>query len=238
MSKAKNIIQCLLGVSIIIMLNSCAKTLTKQKAFPQMYEKPPLSILVLPPLNESTAADATDYYTTTIAEPLALTGYYVLPIEVITDILKMEGMYDVNTLFSVPPDKFREYFGADAVLYIKILQWKKVYAVLAGSVTVSVDFQLVSTTTQEVLWQYNGTIKVDTSGDSGGGGGIAGLIAKAITTAVKTAATDYVPVARKANFQALVSIPCGKYHAQHGKDGEAKVVKEKKMEKANVKGSE
>lgn len=229
MKRFRTITKCLICVYVGIMLNSCTKTITKQEAFPKMYEKPPLSILVLPPMNESTAADATEYYTTTIAEPLAFTGYYVLPLEVAIDILKVEGMYDIGMLFSAPPQKFKEFFGADAVLYIKILKWDKSYYVIGGKVVVSVDFQLVSTITGEVLWQYNGTFTVDTTGDSGGAGGIAGLITKLITTAVKTATTDYVPVAKRANIQALISIPYGKYHEEYGKDGEANVVKEKKM---------
>ncbi|NIS74702.1 MAG: hypothetical protein GTO08_05375, partial [Deltaproteobacteria bacterium] len=46
-----------------------------------MYQEQPLTILVLPPMNETTAADAKEYYATTIAEPLSLQGFYVLPIE-------------------------------------------------------------------------------------------------------------------------------------------------------------
>jgi hypothetical protein len=37
---------------------------------------------VVPAINNSTAAEAPDYYSTTIAEPLTRMGYYVLPIEV------------------------------------------------------------------------------------------------------------------------------------------------------------
>lgn len=214
-------------VLVSIVLISCGKVVTKYDAFPQMYEEKPISILVLPPINESTAADAKDYYATTVAEPLSLTGYYVFPIEVVTEVLHSEGLYDTEILDESAIPKFKEYFGAEAVLFIRILKWDTSYYVVGGNVKVKVAYKLVSTTTGETLWKYEGEKEIDTTGGSGGAGGFAGLLAKVVTTAVKTAATDYVPIAKKANFEALVSIPYGKYHPQFGKDRNAKVVKEK-----------
>ena len=89
--------------------------------------------------------------------------------------------------------------------------------------------KLVSTETGEVIWRYNGTLKVDTSGDSGGGSGITDLIIQAATTAVKTGLTDYVPIAKKANIKALVAIPYGKYHRKHLKDGTMKAINKMKV---------
>jgi hypothetical protein len=219
----------LISICVTIVISSCTPKLTKADAFPKMYEESPHSILVLPPINESTAAEAKDYYLTTIAEPLAECGYYVFSVEVIQDILKQEGLYDIESVESIPYEKFFEYFGADAVLFTKIIEWNTSYYVIGGNVTVSVDFKLVSTKTSEVIWEYNGTIKVDTSGDSGNAGGLAGLLVLAVTTAVKTAATDYVPQAKKANKTALVSIPVGKYHKKFNKDKKDKVVEKNKM---------
>jgi hypothetical protein len=78
-----------IGLLLFMLLSGCApKMTTKGNAFNDVYVEKPLSILVLPPINESTAADATDYYSTTVIDPLAFAGYYVFPIEVITEILK------------------------------------------------------------------------------------------------------------------------------------------------------
>lgn len=215
-----------LGIS----LNACGpKMITKEEAFPKMYEERPLSILVLPPINETTAADAKEYYSTTIAEPLSYNGYYVFPLELTSEIMKSEGIYDTELLLNTPPQKFREYFGADGVLYIKILKWDTAYYVVGGNVTVAVEFLLRSTHTGEDLWKYDGIITVDTSGDSGGAGGLAGLVLKVVTTAIETAATDYVPLAKQANSVALVSMPYGKYHPGFDKDRKTKVVNEEKV---------
>lgn len=221
---------------LVIMLNSCAPSITKYKAFQKMYDDHPLSVLVLPPINETTAADASEYYSTTILEPMVLKGYYIYPIEVVFDLLKQEGFYDSKMLFSVTPKKYKEYFGADAVLYIRLIKWDKSYYVVGGNVTVSVDFQLVSTVTGEALWQYNGTIVLDT-GSSGGNNGLAGLFVALVATAIKTATADYLPLAKKANIQAITSMPYGKYNSGFGQDKE-ELVNQKTIEKADIRGSQ
>lgn len=215
----------IIGVSSFLF--SCSKVITKNEAFPRMYEEKPISILVLPPINETTAAEAKEYYNTTIAEPLSQTGYYVFPIEVVTAVLNSEGLYDTEILDESSIPKFKEYFDADAVLFIKILKWDTSYYVVGGNMVVDVAYKLISTKTSNILWAYEGEIKVDTSGDSGGAGGLAGLLVKVASTAVKTASTDYVPMAKKANVEALITIPFGKYHDKFGKDANQKVVEEK-----------
>lgn len=190
---------------------------TKFAEFPGIYEERPRSILILPPMNESTAADAKEYYSTTIQEPLSFSGYYTFPYEITTDILKMEGVYDAELLRDVPLGKFREYFGADAVLFTAIKQWDLSYIVIASTLTVSIDAELKSTKTDRVLWAYNGTVVVDLSGGAGGGG-VGGLIAKVIIAAINTALADYVPYAKQANYRALSSFPYGAYHPDFNKD--------------------
>ena len=229
----KNIKLLCLLCSTLFLLSACGpKYITKGESFPKMYEYQPLSILVLPPINETTAADAKEYYSTTIAEPVTLSGYYIFPPEVTSDILKAEGIYDTELLVEVPPQKFKEFFGADAVLYVRILKWDTSYYVVGGNVTVSVDFLLKSTESGEELWRYDGTIVVDTSGNSGGGGGMAGVLVNVVSTAIKTATTDYVPIAKRANNIALVSIPYGKYHQSHNKDRDSQVVMAEKVKKS------
>jgi hypothetical protein len=192
---------------------------TKGDKFPTIYEELPTSILILPPINESTAADAKEYYATTIQEPLSFLGYYVFPYEITTEILKMEGIYDAELMKDLPLQKFREYFGTDAVLFTTIKKWNLSYMVLAANLTVSIDCELKSTKSNATIWQYNGTVVVDLSGGDAGGG-IAGLIVKVIVTAISAAMVDYVPHARTANYTALSTLPYGKYHPLYGKDRE------------------
>jgi hypothetical protein len=128
-------------------------------------------------------------------------------------------------MMNVPPQKFKEFFGADAVLFVTITQWNTSYLITSGSVTVKLTCELRSTATADVLWYYDDTVTVDTSGDSGGAGGWAGLLVKAVSTAIKTATTDYVPLARKANEKILLAIPFGKYHKEYNTDSQVRIEK-------------
>lgn len=225
------LLSLIIVASTAIVLSACAPAMvTKGDKFPLLYEEAPASILILPPMNSSTAAEAKDYYATTIQEPLSFRGYYVFPYEITSDILKMEGIYDTELLKDAPVQKFREYFGSDAVLFTTIRKWDLSYMVLAANLTVSIDCELKSTRSNATLWRYTGTVVVDLSGGNMGGG-VAGLIAKAIVAAVSSAMADYVPHARTANYMALDTMPFGKYHDLHGKDRGQQFIDQSKQKK-------
>lgn len=212
-------------VTIVFSFTSCKTFLTKEEFAPKMYAEHPVSILVLPPINKSTAADAKEYYSTTVAEPLTNSGYYVFPMEVVYDILQQEGLSDTESMTNVPIEKFKEYFGADAVLYVTILNWDTQFLLTTGSVTVKAECDLKSTTTGESLWYYNQTVTVSTEGSSGGAGGLLGLLLKVATTAIKTATQDYVPLSRAANTIIFTAIPFGKYHKEYNLDQKYQIEK-------------
>lgn len=218
--------RCMLPILFMMffLISGCAPNhVTKSAKFPKMYDEGPRSILILPPMNESTDAEAKDYYMTTVEVPFALSGYYVFPVEMVSDIMKQEGVYDTELLYNLPPDKFSEYFGADAVLYTRIKKWDVSYLVLASNLTISIEAEIVSTKTSEQLWKYTGTVIVDLGGGNTGGG-VAGLIAKAIVTAINTAAADYVKYARVANTRLIATLPAGPYHEMYLQDHEIKII--------------
>ena len=229
--KLKKYFCSIFGILAILLLSACApKMSTKLAEFPMMYEERPASILILPPINESTAADAKEYYSTTIQEPLAFAGFYTFPYPITSEILKMEGIYDTELLVNLPLSKFKEYFGADAVLFTTIKKWDLSYMVLASTLTVAIDCKLKSTKTNQILWEYTGTVVVDLSGGNASGG-LAGLIVKVVVAAVQSAAADYAPYARQANYRALSSMPYGKYHSEHNKDQQVQFVDQTPKEK-------
>lgn len=200
------------------------KHVTKGDKFPLLYQERPVTILVLPPINQTTAADAKEYYATTIAEPLSLFGYYVLPIEVTSDILKMEGIYDTELLLRTRPQKFKTFFGADAVLYTTIEKWDVAYVVFSSTLTVAIQCVLKSAMSGETLWQRKSLVEVDLSGGNRSVTSYLDIAVQVAATAVRTAMADYVPYAMQANYIALATIPVGKYHPMHGKDGNEKII--------------
>lgn len=215
----KKIVSSLIILLGTMIFSGCGPaTITKGVEFPKMYEQHPRSLVILPPMNESTDAEAKAYYMTTVEEPFALMGYYTFPVEMVNDIMKQEGIYDTKLLYDMPLTKLKEYFGADAVLFTTIKEWDVSYAVISSSLTVTIEAKIVSTNTSEELWKYTGSVFVDLSGGGDGGGGLLGLVVKAVATAIATAAADYVPYARVANQQIVYSLPVGPYHEKYLQD--------------------
>ena len=187
---------------------------TKAEAYPAMYDdRKPLSVLVIPAINNSTAAEATDFFNVTITEPLSNVGYYTMPVEIVKDIFQKEGIVDSTMIKGLPTSIFKKNFGADAVLFVTINKWDKQYIVLAGNVSVSMDYVMLSTETSEVIWSYSATQTIDTTAESSGF-----IMLDILSTAITTATTDYVPIAKQVNYQAFTALPHGGYSDQHGLD--------------------
>ncbi|NOX90949.1 MAG: hypothetical protein GXP18_00435 [Gammaproteobacteria bacterium] len=216
------ILLAMLGM-MAILTSGCATIdkASKGELYPEMYQEMPKTVLVLPAINRSTAADAPHLYSSTVAQPLANAGFYVLSTEVTKKFLENEGLSSGEQLRGIPPQKFGETFGADAVLYVTIEKWDSNYYVLGGNVTVKISYQLKSAKSGSELWAYENEVVLDTSGDSNNSGGLLGAI---IATAIKTATQDYVPIARRVNNLALNNIPFGSYHKLYKKDVETLVV--------------
>mgnify|MGYP003951583701 CR=1 FL=1 len=213
-----------------IFLIGCAGTHleTKKQAFPAMYdERQPLSIVVVPAINNTTAVEASEYFNVTITEPLSNYGYYTMPVEIVRDIFLKEGVVDSSMIKGLPTSIFKKNFGADAVLFVTINQWDKNYAVLAANVSVELEYVMLSTDTNEIIWQYSTTRVVDTTGSSTGF-----ILMDILNTAVTTAITDYVPIAKMANYQAFVALPHGQYSKLHRTDMDEGVVYKKLKEAA------
>jgi hypothetical protein len=207
----------------LLVISGCAvnNRIPKGEVYPEMYREMPKTVMVLPAVNHSTAADAPHLYSSTIAQPLANSGFYVLSTEITQKFLDNEGLNTGDQLLSVPPQKFAQIFGADAVLYVTIERWDTNYYVLGGNVKVGISYKLKSTKTGAELWAYANELTMDTSGDSNNGGGLLGAL---IATAIKTSTQDYVPIARRVNYIALSTIPFGGYHKLYGKDSQQMIM--------------
>jgi len=201
----------------IIFFSGCSVASTKGSNFPRIYEEKPITILALPPINETTSPVAKEYVVCTITEPLGSTGYYLLPIAVSNEILKREGLYDTEVIDPEVYPRFKELFDVDALLFTRIFKWDTSYYVVGGEVTVGLAYNLVSTITGETLWSYYGEKTVDTTQKSDAGG-LAGLLISVAATAVSTATTDYIPIARDINKAIFETLPRGKYSVRHGLD--------------------
>lgn len=179
---------------------------------------PPRSILVLPPLNESTAVEGTYGYLTTVTRPVAERGYYVFPIAVVDQFMKDNGLPTANEMQQVPLARVAEITGADAVLLLDLKQYGAHYQVLSSVVTVEVHAKLLDTRTGTLLWEGQGTAQQSSSGS---GSLIGQLIATAIAQAINKHTDRAHEVSRLANanlfFPEQTGLPYGPYSPKYDK---------------------
>jgi len=206
----------LLGL-LALAVCGCQSAPSEPEDWTTFYEHQPTSILVLPVQNETTAAEAPIAFSSTITHPLIERGYYVFPVQPTLAILEANGIYEGGQLETVAPQKFFEILGADALLYVTLKSWDTHYAVIASSVEVAMDYRMVDARTGELLWENSARQVVSSNSGSSGGDPLAALLSAVIESAVNASATDYVPLARQANFVALGALPPGPLSSEHAK---------------------
>ena len=180
---------------------------------------PPRSILVLPPLNQSTRVEGTYGYLSTVTAPIAERGYYVFPVEVVDRFLKENGMPTAGEMHQVPLNKVAEITGADAVLFVTLEQYGSQYQVLDSTTVVKAHATLVDTRTGLLLWEGRGNGEQKSSGS---GNLLANLIAAAIVQAINSKTDNAHKVSRLANANLFnpkkTGLPFGPYSPEYLKE--------------------
>ena len=181
-------------------------------------EHPPRSILVLPPLNNSTDVKGTYSYLSTVTFPIAERGYYVFPVAVVDQFLKENGMPTAGEMHQVPLKKVSKILGADAVMYITLEQYGSKYQVLNSATTVRASAKLVDTRTGILLWQGSGVAEQDSSG----GSLIGDLVAAAVTQAISSGTDAAHQTCQAANLEMFCTknygLLYGPYSPKYGTD--------------------
>lgn len=194
-------------------VSSCGtlNTTTRVSQYAKMYEEKPLTLLVMPPINNSSNAEAKDLLYTSINRPLVEAGYYVISPLLAMDILKAESAYDAENFFDAPLDMFRNFFGADAVVFSVIDTWTK----KGMGIETKIRYVIKSTHTNDILFDRSCDLYLDLSVDSGATYGLLGAVLDLAASAILTAATDHIVAARRANYFIMEDIPRGKYSPDH-----------------------
>lgn len=128
-------------------------------------EAKPRSILILPPISNSTDVRATYSYLSTVTMPVAEKGFYVFPVAMIDQMMKENGMPSANEMHQASVKKIREIINPDAILYLTLESYGTSYVVVDSQTTVSVSAKLISAITGEVIWQGHASVN-----DGSGGG--------------------------------------------------------------------
>lgn len=207
----------LYSLFIIIGLSNCAPTSTipKSTAYSGVYSEKPLTLLIMPPINKSNNVEAKEFFHSTLNRPISNAGYYVIPPFLSMEILKRESAFDSELFVDSPLAKFREVFGADMVLFTIINKWEK--SGIAAKVYVEVEYVIKSSKSNDIIFQRKGSVTYDASINSGNNG-LAGLLIDLAASAINTAATKYVDVAKACNSFTLKDLPAGSYSPTFGLD--------------------
>lgn len=197
-------------LSIALGLVGCQTV--KPYDYTNFHAHPPRSILVLPPLNETTAIEGTYGYLTTVTRPIAERGYYVFPIAVVDQFMKDNGLPTAAEMQQAPLAKMAEITGADAVLFLDLKKYGAHYQVINSTVVVEVAAKLIDTRSGLLLWEGHGAAE---QANNGSGNLLADLVAAAITQAINKRSDRAHQVSRLANANLFLpeqtGLPYGPY---------------------------
>lgn len=169
----------LLGLLAVSLLVGCAAP--RSVDYSAYKQARPKSILVLPPLNESPDIKATYSMLSQVTFPLAEAGYYVMPIAVVEETFRHNGLTNPADIHGLAPAKLNEIFGADAGLYITVKEYGTSYMLISSATVVTASATLVDLKTGTTLWTGSARASSE-EGNNGNNGGLVGML---ITAAVK-----------------------------------------------------
>lgn len=163
----------------------------------------PRSIVVLPPLNNSPEVNAGNSFYAQVTYPLAEAGYYVLPVALVGETFKQNGLTSAADIHAVDAQKLNEIFGADAAMYVTITNYGASYNVLNSVVLVTANAKLVDLKTGNLLWTGTASASNNEGGNSGGGGLVGALVAAAVKQIIASTTDASHPVAGVASARLL-----------------------------------
>ena len=149
----------------------------------------PATLLVMPPVNESPEINATSGVWSHATRPLAEAGYYVLPVTLVDETFRQNGVSSANDAQDIPLTKLREFFGADAAVYMKVKKYGTSYNVLSSETRVEVEARIVDLRSGDLLWQGK-AVATSAEQQQQSSGGLIGVLVTAIVKQIISTTTD------------------------------------------------
>lgn len=148
----------------------------------------PASLLVLPPLNHSIEPVAPAAVLAQVTYPLAESGYYVVPVGVMEETFRHNGMVAAEEIHALPAAKLREIFGADAALYMTVNQYGASYNVVSSTVTVALEATLVDLRSGAKLWEGSKSVVYGNNNNSNNS--LIGMLVSAVVNQIANTVSD------------------------------------------------
>lgn len=176
------------AAGLVLLMVGCAAP-TKNVDYAAFKASKPRSIVVLPPLNESPEVGATYGLLSQVTVPLAEAGYYVLPVTLVDETFRQNGLTVAGDMHGVPVAKLRDIFNADTALYITITQYGAKFMVLDSVSTVAANAKLVDLKSGQTLW--TGQARASSNeGDNNSGGSLVAMLVTAVVKQIIHSSTD------------------------------------------------
>jgi len=179
-----------LSLAIFFLLTGCATQAPYDYTAFRKHE--PKSILILPPLNQSTDIKATYSCLSAMTQPVAEHGYYVFPVEIIDRMLKENGLPTPDEMHQASLKKIGEIINPDAVLYLNIENYGTKFLLVDSNTHVTISGRLVHTQTGTILWEG----KAEASHSANAGQSNQGLVGMMVGAMVAQAVNSSVDAAR------------------------------------------
>ena len=148
----------------------------------------PATLLVLPPVNDSPEVKASPAIWAQATLPLSEAGYYVLPVTLVDETFRQNGIQTANDAQDIPREKLRDFFGADAAVYIKVTKYGTSYHVVSSDTQVEAQARIVDLRSGALLWEGHALASSAEQGQ--GGGGLAVMLVSAIVKQIIATTTD------------------------------------------------
>lgn len=176
------------GAVGLLLLGGCA-TKVPPYDYSAFQRAKPASLLVLPPVNDSPEVKATSGTWAHATRPLAEAGYYVLPVTLVDETFRQNGMTGANEIQEIPYQKLREVFGADAAVYMRVKKYGTTYAVISSDTRVEVEGRIVDLRTGALLWEGKAYAS-SAEQQQQSSGGIVGILVTALVNQIVGTASD------------------------------------------------
>lgn len=172
---------------VSLVMFGCANTKVSSFNYAEFRQADPLSILVLPPINNTTEVLAPYSVMAQVIAPISEAGFYTLPVALVEQTFRNNGLTVANDIHALPKEKLHEIFGADTALYLDIHEYGTSYIIISSDTVVSISARLVDLKTGNVLWQKSATASsAETRSNNNSGGLIGMLVIAAVNQIVET----------------------------------------------------
>ena len=186
--KAARVVAGAAGVALAFALAGCA-TPPPPYDYTAFIKAKPASLLVLPPLNDSPDVKATPGVWAHATRPLSEAGYYVLPVALVDETFRQNGLSMAADAQQVSPKKLREFFGADAALYMRIKGYGTKYAVVLSETRVEIEGRIIDLRSGALLWEGKAAAS-SAEQQQQSQGGVVGLLVTALVKQIIGTTTD------------------------------------------------